>query len=96
VGDQRLDTFAERDLRRLAGPSRFARGQILIDGVTDLYEDEFSVCATVFDGRPYLAMVHHSVGLLGSECDCPAGGQGLFCEHSVAVGLCYGADGDGH
>jgi len=27
----------------------------------DVYEDEYSLCATVTDGRRYLAMVHHRV-----------------------------------
>lgn len=57
--------------------------------IDDQYEDEYSLCATVTDGRPYLAMVHHRVGRLTGECDCPNGEPGSFCEHSVAVGLAY-------
>ncbi|MDQ6724835.1 MAG: hypothetical protein M3066_01465 [Actinomycetota bacterium] len=47
------------------------------------------MCATVTDGRAYLAMVHHRVGRLAGECDCPQAKAVPFCEHSVAVGLAY-------
>lgn len=63
--------FTEEDLERLAGPARFERGRRLLDMVDDEYEDEYSLCATVTDGRAYLAMVHHRVGCLAGECDCP-------------------------
>jgi uncharacterized Zn finger protein len=86
--------FTEADLLRLAGPARFERGRSLVDMVDDEYEDEYSLCATVTDGRPYLAMVHHRVGRLAGECDCPDGRPGSFCEHSVALGLSY-LDDDG-
>jgi len=81
--------FTEADLLRLAGQARFERGRRLLDVVEDEYEDEYSVCATVTDGRAYLAMVHHRVGRLAGECDCPDGKTVPFCEHSVAVGLSY-------
>lgn len=82
--------FTEEDLRRLAGNSRFERGQQLVDAVADdLYDDEFSVCGTVSDGgRACMAMVHHQRPISG-ECDCPDGGPPHLCEHSVAVGLAY-------
>jgi len=58
--------------------------------VDDEHEDEYSLCATVTDGRPYLAMVHHRVGRLAGECDCAdSRPPESFCEHSVAVGLSY-------
>ena len=84
-----MKLFTELDLQRLAGPTRLQRGRRLADTIDDLYEDEYSLCATVYDGQPYLAMVHHRVGRLSGECDCSDGGPGSFCEHSVAVGLCY-------
>ena len=87
-------SFTEADLRGLAGPARFERGRELLDLVSDLYEDEFSLCATVTDGKPHLAMVHHLVGPLSGECECPDGDPESFCEHSVAVGLCYLAEQD--
>lgn len=81
--------FTEGDLERLAGHARFQRGRSLVDAVDDdLYEDEHSLCATVHDGQPWLAMVHHERPLSG-ECDCPHGSPPGLCEHSVAVGLCY-------
>ena len=80
--------FTEADLERLAGPARFERGRILVDAVEDLDEDEHSLWATVSDGRPYLAMVHHQHPL-GGECDCPDGAPPGLCEHAVAVGLSY-------
>ncbi len=88
--------FTEADLLSLAGPARFERGRSLIDMIDDEYEDEYSLCATVTDGRPYLAMVHHRVGRLAGECECPDGKPGSFCEHSVAVGLAYLFDEGGH
>jgi uncharacterized Zn finger protein len=82
--------FTEADLLRLAGPARFERGRSLVDMVDDEYEDEYSLCATVTDDRPYLAMVHHRVGRLAGECDCAdSRAPWSFCEHSVAVGLSY-------
>ena len=86
--------FTELDLLRLAGRERLERGRSLVDTIDDLYDDEYSICATVHDGEPYLAMVHHRVGLLAGECDCLDGGPGSFCEHSAAVGLCYLAEHD--
>ncbi|MGH2718222.1 MAG: SWIM zinc finger family protein [Actinomycetota bacterium] len=81
--------FSEADLRRLAGDSRFERGQQLVDAVdAEMYDDEFSVCGTVRDGQAYLAMVHHCRPMSG-ECPCPDGGPPHCCEHSVAVGLAY-------
>jgi len=87
-----MKLFTEQDLRRLAGQARFKRGFTHVETIDDLYEDEFSLCATVYDGQPYLAMIHHRAGPLTGECDCPDGGPGPFCEHSVAVGLCYLSD----
>lgn len=81
--------FTKRDLQQLAGRTRFRRGCELVDTIDDLYEDEFSLCGTVHDPEPHLAMVHHRVGRLSTECDCPDGQPGSCCEHAVAVGLCY-------
>lgn len=86
--------FTEADLEGLAGPARFERGRHLLDMVEDEYEDEYSLCATVTDGRKYLAMVHHRVGRLAGECDCPDAKAVPLCEHSVAVGLSYLSGGD--
>jgi uncharacterized Zn finger protein len=81
--------FTERDLIRLGGPERLDLARAFADQIDDLYEDEYSLCATISDGQPYLAMLHHRVGRLWSECECPNGEPGGFCVHSLAVGLCY-------
>ena len=78
-----------RSLLRLAGPVRVERARIFADEIEDLYEDEYSLCGTIIDCQPYLAMLHHRVGRLWSECECPNGEPGGFCEHVIALGLCY-------
>lgn len=79
--------FDEADLEELAGGERLERGRLLADTIEDLYEDEWSICGTVNDGRLYFAMVHHVGHPLSSECDCPDGDPGGWCTHAVAVGL---------
>jgi uncharacterized Zn finger protein len=86
--------FSERDLKRLAGRRRFARGQALVDALDGLDEDEFSLWSYVEDGEEYLAIVHRRAGPLPAECGCTDGRSGSFCEHAVAVGLCYLSDDD--
>jgi uncharacterized Zn finger protein len=81
--------FSEHDLETRAEHACLERARRLVDTIDDLYEDEWSVCGTVHDGKPYLAMVHHAGGPLSSECDCSDGDPGSWCEHAVAVGLCY-------
>ena len=84
-----IKAFSQQDLEQLAGAEHLKRARSLVDTIDDLYEDEWSVCGTVHDDKPYLAMVHHAGGPLGSECECPDGDPGNWCEHAVAVGLCY-------
>ena len=84
-----VKVFSEDDLEQLAGRARLERARLLVDTIDDLYEDEWSLCGTVHDDKPYLAMVHHVGRPLGSECECPDGDPGSWCEHAVAVGLCY-------
>lgn len=85
----RLEVFGEDDLLALAGRERLERGRVLAGTIDDLYEDEWSICGTVHDGKAYLAMVHHVGSPLSCECDCPDGAPGRWCEHVVAVGLAY-------
>lgn len=66
-----MSLFTEANLATLAGQDRLERARSLVDTIDDLYEDEYSLCATVHDGRPYLAMVHHRIGRLAAECECP-------------------------
>jgi len=58
--------------------------------VSDLYEDEFSLCATVEDGEQHLAILHHAFGPLSAECDAQTAGESLL-RHTAAVGLYYPA-----
>jgi uncharacterized Zn finger protein len=88
-----IKLFAERDLEQLAGVARVRRARRLVDTIEDLYEDEWSICGTVHDGKPYLAMVHHVGDPLSCECDCTEGAPKRWCDHAVAVGLCYLGDG---
>ncbi len=87
-----MSAFTERELRRLAGPARLRRARRLLDAVSDLYADKFSLCATVEDGEQHLAMLHHAFGPLSAECDCPDGRREPCCDHAAAVGLCYLTD----
>ena len=84
-----VKAFSEDDLEQLAGRDRLERARRLVDTIDDLYEDEWSICGTVNDEKPYLAMAHHVGHPLGSECECPEGDTGSWCEHAVAVALCY-------
>jgi uncharacterized Zn finger protein len=87
-----VSAFTERELRRLAGPARLTRARSLLGSVSDLYEDELSVCAAVEDGERHLAMIHHAFGPLSAECDCPNGANAPCCDHAAAVGLYYLTD----
>ena len=60
--------------------------------MSDLYEDEFSLSATVEDGEQHLAMLHHAFGPLSAECDCPDGRNEPRCDYAAAVGLYYLTD----
>jgi uncharacterized Zn finger protein len=87
-----VSAFTERELRRLAGTARVRRARSLLDSVSDLYEDEFSICATVEDDAQHQAMLHHAFGPLSAECDCPDGRNEPCCDHAAAVGLYYLTD----
>jgi uncharacterized Zn finger protein len=84
--------FTRNELQHLSDPARFELARQLAGTIDDLYEDEWSVVGTVIDGGgPYQAMVHHHPPM-SAECECPDGGPPHFCEHSIAVGLCYLGD----
>jgi hypothetical protein len=53
-----VKAFSEDDLEQLAGRDRLESARLLVDTIDDLYEDEWSICGTVRDEKPYLAMVH--------------------------------------
>ncbi|MGW5277122.1 SWIM zinc finger family protein [Streptomyces sp. NPDC004044] len=80
--------FTEADLRALAGPRSFERGQGYLDAVTALEVGDGWVTATVHGTDAYEAelSLDEPEGLAG-ECDCPYGLEGNFCKHLVALGL---------
>jgi len=85
--------FTRNDLRLRTDAARFERGRALALTIGDLYEDEWSLVATIDDqGKSYQAMVHDGSPPLSAECDCREGAPPSFCEHSVAVGLYYLGD----
>ncbi|WP_326606676.1 SWIM zinc finger family protein [Streptomyces sp. NBC_01800] len=80
--------FTEADLRALAGPRSFERGQGYLDAVTALEVGDGWVTATVHGTDAYEVelSLDEPEGLAG-ECDCPHGLDGNFCKHLVALGL---------
>lgn len=86
------ELLSEDDLELAGGRARLERARRLAGTIDDLYEDEWSICATVKDPGPHLAMIHHVGRPLGCECDCPDGAPGNWCEHVLAVGLSYLGD----
>ena len=86
--------FSEVDLRVAAGPAVFARGRKLIGAVTSLHTTAEGVRADVAGRADYAVFLGPaSPGLIG-ECTCPAGADGAFCEHCVAVGLVVLSEGE--
>jgi uncharacterized Zn finger protein len=80
--------FTEADLRVLAGPRSFERGQDYLDAVTALEVGDGWITATVHGTEAYEVelSLDEPEGLTG-ECDCPYGMEGNFCKHLVALGL---------
>ncbi|MGW1091345.1 SWIM zinc finger family protein [Streptomyces sp. NPDC002596] len=83
-----MDGFTEADLRALAGPRSFERGQGYLDAVTGLEVGDGWITATVHGTDAYEVelSLDEPEGLTG-ECDCPYGMDGNFCKHLVALGL---------
>lgn len=84
-----VQLLSRHDLERVAQPDRMERARVLVDTIEDLYGDEWSICGTVLDGTAYPAMLHHGAGSLSWKCACSDGDTGSWCEHVLAVGLCY-------
>ncbi|MEU0835422.1 hypothetical protein [Streptomyces sp. NPDC005969] len=80
--------FTEADLRVLAGPRSFERGEDYLDAVTALEVGDGWITATVqgTDAYEVELSLDEPDGLTG-ECDCPYGMEGNFCKHLVALGL---------
>ncbi|MFE3902666.1 SWIM zinc finger domain-containing protein, partial [Streptomyces sp. NPDC059153] len=80
--------FDENDLRALAGPRSFERGQGYVDAVTAMEVGDGWITATVHGTDAYAVELSlDGPGRLGGECDCPYGMEGSFCKHLVALGL---------
>ncbi|MBX7549261.1 hypothetical protein K1Y78_14715 [Streptomyces sp. tea 10] len=80
--------FDEDDLRALAGPRSFERGQKYLAAVTAVEVGDGWITGIVHGTDAYQAelTLDGPDGLAG-ECDCPYGGEGTFCKHLVALGL---------
>jgi hypothetical protein len=52
-----VSAFTEQELRGLAGPARLTRARSLVDSVSDLHDDELSICGTVEDDEHHQAML---------------------------------------
>ncbi|MFD9599849.1 SWIM zinc finger domain-containing protein [Streptomyces sp. NPDC059970] len=80
--------FDKNDLRALAGPRSFERGQGYVDAVTAVEVGDSWITATVHGTDAYAVELSlGGPGRLGGECDCPYGMEGNFCKHLVALGL---------
>ncbi|MFE4793898.1 SWIM zinc finger domain-containing protein [Streptomyces sp. NPDC056708] len=80
--------FDKNDLRALAGPRSFERGQGYVDAVTAVEVGDGWITATVHGTDAYAVELSlGGPGRLGGECDCPYGMEGNFCKHLVALGL---------
>jgi len=79
--------FTEADLRQLAGPRSFERGQDYLHAVTDLDVTTTGATATVRGSYDYAVLLDAEAGALTAGCSCPYGQAGNFCKHCVAVGL---------
>ncbi|MEU8691712.1 hypothetical protein [Streptomyces sp. NPDC048665] len=80
---QDLD-FDEDDLRALAGPRSFERGQKYLAAVTAVEVGDGWITGTVHGTDAYQAelTLDGPDGLAG-ECDCPYGVEGTFCKHLI-------------
>ncbi|WP_433545662.1 SWIM zinc finger family protein [Streptomyces sp. CA-294286] len=80
--------FSETDLRRLAGPRSFERGQGYRDAVSRLEVEDGWFSARVQGTEVYeVEITVDGAGALSGACSCPYGQEGNFCKHCVAVGL---------
>ena len=83
--------FSARDLKALAGPRSWERGEDYFERgrVRELFEDRGTILAEVVGTRNYTVSLSMEDGELRGECTCPMGDAGVFCKHCVAVGLAY-------
>ncbi|MBP2047975.1 putative Zn finger protein [Streptomyces griseochromogenes] len=80
--------FDEDDLRALAGPRSFGRGQNYPAAVTAVEVGDGWITATVHGTDAYqVELALDGPDGVAGECDCPYGMEGNFCKHLVALGL---------
>lgn len=90
--------FAEaitlQELRRLAGPRSFERGEDYFERgyVGKLAEYQGRITASVQGTQRYGVKLWVDGGRLHHDCTCPVGDEGAFCKHCVAVGLTWLAE----
>lgn len=73
----------------LGSPDRFERARIFADEIDDLYEDEYSLCARRSPAVSRIWRCRITASVAFGVMRCPNGESGGFCEHSIALGLCY-------
>ena len=78
-----------QNLRRLAGPRSFDRGEnyFKLGLVRSLSEYNGAITAKVRGTHTYTVKLREEDGELDYSCTCPMGDDGAFCKHCVATGL---------
>ena len=76
-------------IAKLARASAMDRGRAYMDRVSDLERRDARLTARVLGTRRYLISIWVKGDGLGYVCSCPAGAEGEFCKHLVAVALVW-------
>jgi hypothetical protein len=77
----------EEAIAKLARGSVLARGRAYVDRVSDLSMQSARLTACVRGTSVHAVSIWVSGDRLGYACTCPAGVEGAFCKHCVAVAL---------
>ncbi|CAE6710943.1 SWIM zinc finger family protein [Paraburkholderia nemoris] len=86
------DIITLAEVQSLADLKTFARGKAyFLDGVVSRLEEHDGVLRASVRGthRYSVELGVGDDGELTYECDCPVGGDGIFCKHTVAVALSW-------
>ena len=78
-------------IAKLARASAMERGRAYVDRVSDLERRDARLSAFVRGSRsrPYVISIWVKGNGIGYVCSCPAGAEGEFCKHLVAVALVW-------
>jgi uncharacterized Zn finger protein len=76
-------------IAKLARGHVLARGRAYVERVVDLVCRDARLTATVRGGEVYAVSIWVKGDGLGYACSCPAGTDGDFCKHCVAVALAW-------